>query len=1695
MTLLVETFVGSSMTFSSQADQIIIARGIDNVTINVPQINYVTVTGDYRLYNLSDDTIELKLRLMNGATVMAAADAGGTFQSFMGPIGPNDASYTTGSTRTPIPAPYDTFEFTYFNSSASQADWDATTLEGEQVYTNNMGGDGGYWSMSFDYLVIGWHTNNREILASTGVIKMQGREASVAKWIDGDTVKAIIGQTGGDLGAVTGATGWTLDQAVTNGTARLEVWTRVMDGSDSFNWTIPATNRYIHYETFGVEFNVEDSLTMTTGSGTTVDTPAGTVAKKYGRVASYVVAAPSTSITLDGILDESFNTHYVDDSVAMGGGTMELPLAVWQTIGNHPGNDDVEDTEGFGVRGSFIMPGGGTGGGARRATTYRWDGTAWAVLTAMPASIMYASATGSSADLGFVVSGYEATTYTTKTMDWNGTAWATGDPITVGAHDASLGGSTTDCIFVGGKQPTLTDAVYEYNGSAWSVGAAHGTPHEHHKVGGVSGSAAYAHGGLPETGEFKTYNGTSWTTQTASSRTRYQHSIGGPIDDLASVGGAVDANSGVVHNIDIWNGSSWMEGIPTLRNVSQHLGTGSSSGSQWIAGGGGSYDRRGEELYAGNQTFTHELSAANDWVGVTISRETDIPRDVVCSPGGSELAGNHAAVGLHLYTTQTGIEMAGTPSFIDSGIAAYPIRLEDSGGINGTTGEIVLVGTLATIDTTRNTNCTPSAIELVGGAATVLKNHFKPGITGAIELAGTDATIFRGVNLTVSGTSGASEMAGTNATVLKPRDVGGVTSENLVVGTTAQVGKATFRDVTCQTGAIELDYGVGSSAVRPRVITADPAAILLTGNPATIDWHVIALPEAIIVQGTPAVVSKLLGLTVTCTTGAIELRSSKGGDNPLMGYKTLHTGTAATAHGQESTSGFDESMAAAAHGDWNDADYAIFGGGKVYSQDFNENSHRSTGTVSADGDGVTYDISRKLFNYTTINFDGTDSFLQHSYAGHFYANDHFVAVLWIYPDDTTGSKVLWTTRGQNPSTSGGLEFVLDGTELNLYGYDTDNILVVDSSATPNTKTIVANEWQWVYCGLNIALDTYHIAVGTPNGPTLLDKTFAKTGAAVDELFTLRWGRGIDGDERNFKGNMTDMSVSPPRRADGGYDPSPTRALQWLPGNAWNKVELADSSQFRPLIREYSAVLGGWAQRTLANNDGPNDIAGGNGDNYTELHRLDKPWTLEGKFVFDDVSDRINIWSTSGGPDEALVAGLEVTLETDLSIKVAVRRFNQTNALTMQTATSITAYDTAVELALTWSVDTDTMILRRNGAVVVSGSPTETPDPATTGPYRIHTGRAFNGSEKFEGLCKDWRYTRLDRYGDGSENYTPWQTMSVQHMNVRKDREILRPPSAAIVIAGTDATITFNPSRFVSGVTGAIELAGTDATVETITNFPREVTCTTGANILVETAAIVLREHAVIAQPEAIVLSAPTAAIQRDRLVTGLTEELLLDDNNAQVTKGVNRDISAQTGVILLTEGVGSVGRERVVGGITAEVTITGTPAEAQTDREVAGVTETIVLSANPAEISTQRNVVGVTGVIDNWGDPAVIGRGRTVVAVSGAITISSQPAGVSAGRDVDTTTQANILTGNPAQIIKGLFGVIEGLTEEVVMSGNPAHVSKRTNVGTLPSYKNVGAATIVHQTHPDLLSQPHGDVRVLTGVGIVYGLDEPDATT
>jgi len=118
------------LTFTANVTEIL-SRAMDNIADgDFVTMDTLSIDVEYSLTGPGDDDVQqLLVRIMNGTTVLAAADSGGTFKELVANV-TNTTDTNTGA-----------IAFDYVNTTASKTTWDGASVEIEQIYTKNKGND------------------------------------------------------------------------------------------------------------------------------------------------------------------------------------------------------------------------------------------------------------------------------------------------------------------------------------------------------------------------------------------------------------------------------------------------------------------------------------------------------------------------------------------------------------------------------------------------------------------------------------------------------------------------------------------------------------------------------------------------------------------------------------------------------------------------------------------------------------------------------------------------------------------------------------------------------------------------------------------------------------------------------------------------------------------------------------------------------------------------------------------------------------------------------------------------------------------------------------------------------------------------------------------------------------------------------------------------------------------------------------------------------------------------------------------------------------------------------------------------------------------------------------------------------------------------------------------------------------------
>ncbi len=304
------------------------------------------------------------------------------------------------------------------------------------------------------------------------------------------------------------------------------------------------------------------------------------------------------------------------------------------------------------------------------------------------------------------------------------------------------------------------------------------------------------------------------------------------------------------------------------------------------------------------------------------------------------------------------------------------------------------------------------------------------------------------------------------------------------------------------------------------------------------------------------------------------------------------------------------------------------------------------------------------------------------------------------------------------------------------------------------------------------------------------------------------------------------------------------------------------------------------------------------------------------------------------------------------------------------------------------------------------------------------------------------------YASGNRHFLALQVFDLNSLSVT-NREVTGSTEAITV---TESAATVNRDRTVSGTTEALAFTENATTV----NRERTVTGATEAIEITENGAAVTRgtvADVFTAARSAIArrlapgrkrilpkrLHAALYVTQVDLEVTGSTEAIEITENAAVVAR--ERVVVGSTEAISVSTNAATVARERNVTGATEAVEITESAATVARDRQVVGATEAITVNENAASVSRTREVAGAVEAITLTENASTVTTGRTVVGTTEAITLTEQAATVNRTREVTAATEAIAITENAAVVARER--VVVGSTEAIQITTGVAIITKQ----------------------------------------------------
>jgi len=125
----IDTSDDNRLTFTADLTETL-SRALDNTPSDFTSMDDISWQVEYRVSAApDDDTYDLAIRIVNGGTILAAADAGGSFASVASNI--TNTTDTTSSVTA----------FSFVNTSADKTTWDGANIELQQTYTKTKGAD------------------------------------------------------------------------------------------------------------------------------------------------------------------------------------------------------------------------------------------------------------------------------------------------------------------------------------------------------------------------------------------------------------------------------------------------------------------------------------------------------------------------------------------------------------------------------------------------------------------------------------------------------------------------------------------------------------------------------------------------------------------------------------------------------------------------------------------------------------------------------------------------------------------------------------------------------------------------------------------------------------------------------------------------------------------------------------------------------------------------------------------------------------------------------------------------------------------------------------------------------------------------------------------------------------------------------------------------------------------------------------------------------------------------------------------------------------------------------------------------------------------------------------------------------------------------------------------------------------------
>ena len=276
---------------------------------------------DYSVVGYADDSYGLQIRIVNGATILAAADAGGTFSDV-------DLAITSATdTLSSVTA------FAYTNTTANKATWNGASVEIRQLYLKTKGNDAGH--VEVDYVAItGTYTAGANGVALDATLaaltSTAGASLSIAANVTATLSACTVSSTAGVLSFAEAANtlgNLTLSADASNGTgikADLAKTLGALSSSSGATTTIQ-----------GAAGITLDTVALSSGVSTTIQSDL--VKTLEGLALSSAVQVQSEAIQADA-------ANTLDDSTLASAVQVVVKAACSATLGDLQGTSSVSIT-------------------------------------------------------------------------------------------------------------------------------------------------------------------------------------------------------------------------------------------------------------------------------------------------------------------------------------------------------------------------------------------------------------------------------------------------------------------------------------------------------------------------------------------------------------------------------------------------------------------------------------------------------------------------------------------------------------------------------------------------------------------------------------------------------------------------------------------------------------------------------------------------------------------------------------------------------------------------------------------------------------------------------------------------------------------------------------------------------------------------------------------------------------------------------------------------------------------------------------------------------------------------------------------------------------------------------------------------------------------------------------------------------